>query len=88
METTQTVERVKAPTAYHVFFVAGKPVAGDSVACVKGTLDRMVFTLGDVDSNGVLCCVVPTLDSPDFGAISLVLYYHLSHRYRLNFCNQ
>ena len=50
---TQTVEGVKAVTAYHVFFVAGKPVVGHSVACVKGILDRMVFTLGDVDSNGV-----------------------------------
>lgn len=50
---TQTVDRVKALIACHVFFVAGKPVAGGSVTCVKGTLDRNVFTLGDLDSNGV-----------------------------------
>jgi len=50
---TQTVDRVKALIACHVFFVAGKPVAGDSVAYMKGTLDCMVFTLGDLDSNGV-----------------------------------
>jgi hypothetical protein len=44
----ESVERVKALIAYHVFFVAG-----DSVASVKRTLDSLVFTLGDVDSNGV-----------------------------------
>jgi hypothetical protein len=44
---------VKALIAYRVFFVAGKSVAGDSVAYVKGNLDHMVFTFGDIDSNGV-----------------------------------
>jgi hypothetical protein len=33
---TQTVARVKALTAYHVFSVAGRPVAGDSLDRVKG----------------------------------------------------
>ena len=78
----------ESPYCVHVFFVVGKPVAGDCVACVKGTLGLMVFTLGVLDSNGVWCCVAPTLYSPDFGAISLEPSYSLSHRYRLYFCNQ
>lgn len=46
---TQGVDRMKALIACHVFFAAGKSVAGDSVAYVIA----WYFTLGDVDSNGV-----------------------------------
>ena len=49
-ETTQTVDRVKPLIAYYVFCVAGRPVAGDSVAHVnrgltQQTAVREIFTL-------------------------------------------